>query len=318
MYIVREVVDPDVIEFALKGGAYKSAWPEEDDVREHKSGKREPRPRVSSRPDYIDTMSWRKMQYPTRLAIARDEKMRKEREAGEHLAGDAGESPSGDDAATAHEDMSGLGTVTANLAASTPQAPGAQPVIIEFCCAADSEVGNVNEVGVRGTTGTKRPGCKVVRISKEDCDILTPGGAKRAIQIAHENPGALLLTSLPCTAGCPWWHINVHHPGGKARQKAHERALHQMVEAWRPVAEVVKKLGGCIAWEWPRDCALWRKPFMRRIIDEFGLDGASFDGCAYGVKCKHGKHAGLPIKKPWVIGTDCPALYKKFNGKCCP
>ena len=154
----------------------------------------------------------------------------------------------------------------------------------------------------------------MIRITKEDCDITTPEGAKRAEQIARENPGALLLTSLPCTAGCTWWHINVKRPGGKARLRMHRRILRQMLEAWLPVARAVMESNGCIAWEWPRSCALWRERRIQDIMREFGLAEAFFDGCAFGVKCQSGRNKGLPIRKPWVMAANCPSLFRNFHG----
>ena len=100
--------------------------------------------------------------------------------------------------------------------------------------------------------------------------------------------------------------------------REHKRQLRLMLQAWRPVAWTVRELGGCIAWEWPRDCALWRSAEIQEILQEYGLEHARFDGCSYGVKCRAGQHKGLPILKPWSIVTDCPALWRRFSGKCCP
>ena len=47
-------------------------------------------------------------------------------------------------------------------------------VIIEFCCAQDSQVGKVETTGLGGGgKDARRPGCRVVRITKEDCDVTT-------------------------------------------------------------------------------------------------------------------------------------------------
>ena len=51
---------------------------------------------------------------------------------------------------------------------------------------------------------------------------------------------------------------------------------------------------------------------------EFDLDAAIFDGCAFGLISACGKNKGLPIKKPWVLLSDCPALVQGFSGKGCP
>ena len=93
--------------------------------------------------------------------------------------------------------------LTADLHADASQASGVgRPVIIELCCSLESQVGNVQYLGGGNKTHIVL-GCRVVRITKEDCDVTMPGGAERAPSIARDNPGALLLTSLTCTAGCP-------------------------------------------------------------------------------------------------------------------
>ena len=57
-----------------------------------------------------------------------------------------------------------------------------QPVIIEFCCEREREVGKV------------KGQCMVFRITKQDCDVTTTAGAEEALQVARDNPGALLFT----------------------------------------------------------------------------------------------------------------------------
>ena len=84
------------------------------------------------------------------------------------------------------------------------------------------------------------------------------------------------------------------------------------------MAREVTAHDGCIAWEWPRNCTLWRDPEVSKIIEEFGLESALFDGCAYGLRSEHGRNKGQPIKKPWTLATNSPALYKRFHGKLCP
>ena len=322
LVVVIELRDPEEIVFPFQGAHLKDAWP----VMAEEPGSGAPKEkgrRKSTRPDYIDSKSWQKLQYPTRLKIAEDERLRREREAGGDAASGTGVDASGDGLSATHPPQGEVADAQAdpNVADLSEfivacRASASQPVIIEFCCAPDSEVGKVDKVRLRGES--ERPGCRVIRISKEDCDLTTSGGARKALSIACENPGALLLTSLPCTAGCPFWNLNIHRPGGKARLREHKRQLRLMLEAWRPVAWTVRELGGCIAWEWPRDCALWKAPGIQEIVQEYALEHARFDGCSYGVKCRAGRHKGLPIHKPWSIVTDCSALWRRFSGKCCP
>ena len=69
----------------MRQAKLKYEWPVET-VTSGADGSREKKRRASSRPDDIDSKSWNKLQYPTRLKIAEDERLRREREAGETFA----------------------------------------------------------------------------------------------------------------------------------------------------------------------------------------------------------------------------------------
>ena len=49
--------------------------------------------------------------------------------------------------------------------------------------------------------------CKVITITKEAMDQTTNKYSEKAKEVARAHPGALLWSSLPCTAGCPWWDV---------------------------------------------------------------------------------------------------------------
>ena len=53
-------------------------------------------------------------------------------------------------------------------------------------------------------------------------------------------------------------------------------------------------------------------------ITEFDLHAAIFDGCAFGLLSASARNKGQPIKKPWALASDCPALVPAFSGKGCP
>ena len=150
---VMELRDPDEIAFPFQGAHLKDAWPVEAD--ESGSGaKKEKKRRISSRPDYIDSKSWFQLQYPTRLKIAEDERMRKEREAGGDAASSIGGDVSGGGAEASHthhgDDKDASADPGAEEILASFRASAGQPVIIEFCCAPDSQVGKVEKVQLRG------------------------------------------------------------------------------------------------------------------------------------------------------------------------
>ena len=147
LVVVKELRDPDEIVFPFQGVHLKDAWPV---LAEDSGGGASPekKRRTSSRPDYIDSKSWNKLQYPTRLKIAEDERRRKEREAGGDAASSIGGHISGEGTEATHVCTSGdkdapADPYVAELIAAF-RASAERPVIIEFCCAPDSMVGKVD------------------------------------------------------------------------------------------------------------------------------------------------------------------------------
>ena len=100
-FVVKELVDPDEIEFPLQGiPDVKESWPEEVIESGPDEEERDAPRQGSTRPDWIDTKSWRKLQYKDRLRYAEEERQRQEVEAGESFADEGGAEHSADSAAT--------------------------------------------------------------------------------------------------------------------------------------------------------------------------------------------------------------------------
>ena len=135
IHVVKELRDPEEIEFQFQGNAeLKRAWP----VEATEPGADavfggplwEKRRRSSSRPDYIDSKSSNKLQYPTPLKIAEDERLRKEREVGEGASSTGG--TSGEGAEAAHEYLSGQTDVQADPIATAFRAAVERPTIMTY------------------------------------------------------------------------------------------------------------------------------------------------------------------------------------------
>ena len=137
-------------------------------------------------------------------------------------------------------------------------------------------------------------------MTKESMDQLIKEGFEKAKEVARGHPGALLWTSLPCTAGCPWWGINERRPNGRKHRRRHVRELLALLQSWEQVAQVVKERAGCVASEWPRGCWLWKHPKVVEVISRFDLDAAVFDGCAFGLLSTSGK------SKPLIFRSHGP------------
>ena len=106
----------------------------------------------------------------------------------------------------------------------------------------------------------KAKGINVVRLCKEDYDLLSDEGLKAAIKIAKSCPGAHVRGSLPCTPWSRWQSMNIHRYGkrfAKKLKKMRDASLHMLL-AFETLAQVVYDGGGTISFEWPRYCDGWQ------------------------------------------------------------
>ena len=95
--------------------------------------------------------------------------------------------------------------------------------------------------------------------------------------------------------------------------RKHFAAFKKIWDAFVVVAREVIRVGGTIAFQWPRNCSYWHWPRVKKFHDEFDLVIAEFDGCAFGLKSDNGK----PIKEPWRIATNMPTLFVAVNARVC-
>ena len=178
-------------------------------------------------------------------------------------------------------------------------------MLIEFACSEDSLIGK------RGPF----KGVKVIRLTKQTCDLLTPHGLKKALEIVRDYPGCSIHASIPCFPWSSWVKMNLHRLGDKYAKKlakARQQSL-KMLHAFKIVAREVISLGGHVSFEWPRYCTGWKLQQLKSFISKFGLATVDFDGCAVGLKSRKGNY----IKKPWRIVTTSDSLIQSLRVKRC-
>ena len=112
----------------------------------------------------------------------------------------------------------------------------------------------------------------------------------------------LLWVSLPCTGGSAWnkWnYANVPQTREGIDRKI-KWLFSQLPDIVR-IIDVVKAQGfdPIVLMELPHSCLYWATKEMNDMLTKFDMRTVVTDGCAFGLKAKFGKHAGLPIKKPW-------------------
>ena len=103
--------------------------------------------------------------------------------------------------------------------------------------------------------------------------------------------------------------------------RKHFARFKKIWNAYVKVAREVIGAGGTIAFEWPKNCAYWHWPrvkkfkkLARRLVRKtvlIDLVAAEFDCCAFGLTSGNGN----PIRKPWRVATNMPVLFVALNAR---
>ena len=180
----------------------------------------------------------------------------------------------------------------------------AHKVLVEFCCAPDS---NLCE-----TASNK--GLKTLRLCESFGDLHDPAVIEQLVDWARQQDAIHLHGSLPCTVWSAWQQMAVHKYGQKYAirlQHRRQKSL-ELLDNFVRLATVVREKGGTISFEWPRYCVGWAQPRVMKFVHDFGLEQALFDGCAFDMK-----HHGQSILKPWKVVSDVPALCANLSTHRC-
>ena len=123
--------------------------------------------------------------------------------------------------------------------------------LVEYCCGPDSLLGR--------QTG-EQSGYAVVRLTAEQ-DMTTLSGmeyAKKEIESTPKGQYIHLWSSMPCAAGSPWQHMNVHrHPSALIKIQKDLETHEVLMDNFMELAELVIQRGGEVTIEWPTRCSLW-------------------------------------------------------------
>ena len=181
--------------------------------------------------------------------------------------------------------------VSTIAAPAVPSQPRSNRIMVELCTSASSRLG-------RRTVHSH--GCEVVRVTIDD-DLTTDIGLHKALDAvkAFVGPNILVWVSIPCTGGSPWQRINAAK-SERARRliEGHYRLFWALFANVKKVAEVVFKLGGYIAMEWPRSCAYWLEQDVQQFVSQLGLQSVYLDGCMFGLVSQYGANSCLLYTSP--------------------
>ena len=140
--------------------------------------------------------------------------------------------------------------------------------------------------------------------------------AKKEIESTPEGQYIHLWSSMPCTAGSPWQHMNMHrHPTAMIKIQKDLETHEVLMDNFAELAEMVIQRGGDVSIEWPTRCSLWKRDKTLEVLNRFGLMKVDFFGCGAGLRSIR---TGRPIKKPWTVATSSPALAQSLcKFECC-
>ena len=158
-------------------------------------------------------------------------------------------------------------------------------------------------------------GINIIRLHQGLMDLNEPGSIAQTIAFVKLHPGISLWGSLPCTVWSAWQFMSVKRHGDPYLAKLVERRAQSLalLANFITVAREVRKRGGHVSFELPRYATGWLRSEVIKMISEFNMFEATFDGCRFGLTDKKGN----PIKKPWRVVTTCQTLASELNQHKC-
>ena len=183
-------------------------------------------------------------------------------------------------------------------------------VIVEFCCAEDSKLGEKRNAS---------KGCHVIRVTEKDdatkqstikrlCKDLRPllcdeGGYKT------QSKQLLVWASLPCTGGCSWQHINILT--NRERVEDHHKLFLKLLKSLKAFMRIMRPFKPELAMELPKTCDYWKWTVVQAFIKKHCLQSCLCDGCMLGIVDDDGR----PLRKSWQIMSTLPL--PGLDGRTC-
>ena len=183
-------------------------------------------------------------------------------------------------------------------------------VIVEFCCAEDSKLGEKRNAS---------KGCYTIRVTEKDdatkqstikrlCKDLRPLLCDEGGCTAQSRP-LLIWASLPCTGGCSWQHINILTNSEKVED--HHKLFLKLLKSLKSFMRIMKPFNPELAMELPKTCDYWKWAVVQAFIKKHCLQSCLCDGCMLGIVDDDGR----PLRKSWQIMSTLPL--PGLNGRTC-
>ena len=131
-----------------------------------------------------------------------------------------------------------------------------EQLLVELCCSGESQLSGLvppRAAAIRVTAELDFTSDKTYRVIR---DIVTMA-CKKGIRV-------ITWAAVPCTAGCPWKHINKKM--GRATGDA--VLTNNLIRNAVKLCKYTERQGGDFCWEWPSRCDLWFDERVFELVQE--------------------------------------------------
>ena len=138
---------------------------------------------------------------------------------------------------------------------------------------------------------------------------------QQALQLIAKRRPAVLLLSPPCTTFSPLRRLtNKKRDAAQVQAEEDEGDLHMDFSA--SLAEMQKREGRGFILEQPAPATSWKRPKVKRLLDDEEVYTIRVDMCRYGLRAQCGPYQGELVQKPTVLATNIPEIAAHANKVC--
>lgn len=91
----------------------------------------------------------------------------------------------------------------------------------------------------------------------------------------NAEPNVLIYSSLPCTGGCPWNHINEENPDGQKTIEEHQKLFKRLLGGLEDLSQELEYLKPIQLFELPTRCEYRSWKSIKRYLEKHGMESTS-------------------------------------------
>eukprot|EP00435_Cladocopium_sp_Y103_P020466 s1075_g5.t1 len=138
---------------------------------------------------------------------------------------------------------------------------------------------------------------------------------RQALQLIAKRRPAILLLSPPCTTFSPLRRLsNNKREAAQVQAEEDEGDLHMDFSAG--LAEMQMRDGRGFILEQPAPATSWKRPKVKKLLDNDEVYTIRVDMCRYGLRAQCGPHQGKLVRKPTLLATNIPEMAAHAHKVC--